>query len=261
MPPGRVTPWFDRRRGAGSARGDGGTTVDFTLCVDPVGEQLRAARECESAVFLETYGNTADQWADEYGPYEGDSVFVAVLDRAGDAVGATRLILPGPRPVKSLADTARPPWGVDGQRAARAAGLDLNRTWDVGTLAVRRGGGRGGLIAAALYHGVFRTLRANGAGWLVMIMDHRARRLLDISGIRTAVLPGTGPGPYLGSEVSVPLWMELASAMDWQRTVNPEAYRLIIQGVGLDGIQVPGPADFTLGARLTSAQPALRIAL
>ena len=235
--------------------------MDYTLCVDPAGEQLRAAQECEAAVFLESYGNTAAQWAEEYGPYESQSVFVAVLDRAGDAVGAARLIRPGHRTVKSLADASRAPWGVDGPRAARAVGLDLDRTWDVGTVAVRRGSGRGGLVAAALYHGVIQTLRANSGRSLVMIMDHRARRLLDMAGFRTHVLPGTGPGAYLGSERSVPLWGELTSAMDGQRARNPEAYRLISLGIGLDGIEVPGLAGFALGAEQPAAQPALRIAL
>lgn len=235
--------------------------LDYTLCVDPAGEQLLAARECEAAVFLESYGNTAAQWAEEYGPYESQSVFVAVLDRAGDAVGAARMIMPGDRTVKSLADASRVPWGVDGLRAARAVGLDLDRTWDVGTVAVRSGSGRGGLIASALYHGLIQTLRANRAGWIVMIMDHRARRLLDIAGLRTNVLPGAGPGAYLGSKSSVPLWSELASMMDGQRISNPEAHRLVSLGIGLDGIEVPSPADFTLVPRGAATYPPFRIAL
>ncbi len=235
--------------------------LDYTLRVDPVGKHLRAARECEAAVFLESYGNTADQWADEYGPYESESVFVAVVDRAGDAVAAARMIVPGHRTVKSLADASRAPWGVDGARAARAAGLDLDRTWDVATVAVRRGSGRGGLTAAALYHGVIQTLRANHARWIVMIMDHRARRLLHMAGLRTNVLPGTGPGAYLGSTCSVPLWGELASAMDRQRLLNPEAHRSISLGIGLDGIEVPNPADFALESRRATTHPALKVAL
>ncbi len=239
----------------------GAAVVDFTLCIDPVGDELAAARECEAAVFLETYGNTADQWAQEYGPYDDDSVFLAVLDRHGEAVGTARMILPGQRTIKSLADVSRAPWEVDGPRAARAAGLDLERTWDVGTLAVRRGMGRSGLVAAALYHGMIQTLRANGAGWVVMIIDRRARRLLDMSGIHTTVLPGTAPGAYLGSTASVPVWSEVSSSMDRQRAFNPEAYRLITQGIGLDGIEVPGATGFALRSRRTPARPALKIAL
>lgn len=220
--------------------------MTLRLCVDPRGDELTAARDCEAAVFLASYGNTSEQWADEYGAYERRSVYVVVLDADGLGVGAARMILPGLEPVKSLADVSRQPWNVDGSRSARAAGLDLRYTWDVATIAVRSGSGRGGLVACALYHGLIETLRANLARWIVMIMDRRARRLLDVAGLRTNPLPGTGPGEYLGSSSSTPLWANLAVMMDGQRSLNPEAHRLISMGVGLDGVQVPGRGQFAL---------------
>ena len=155
-----------------------------------------------------------------------------MTDRGGDAVGTARMIMPSPTGVKTLIDVRRPPWQIDGERSARSAGIDLTRAWDVATLAVRRKQGRGGLISAALYHGLIQTLRANRAGWIVMIMDARAKRLLDIAGLRTTLLPGTRPGEYLGSASSFPLWSELVSMMDGQRSINPDAHRLISQGLG-----------------------------
>ena len=85
---------------------------------DPQGTLLEEARACESAIFLHWYGNTNEQLAAEYGPYESTSVFVALAD--GDrVVGTCRLIIPGPVGLKSVVDAGREPWSVDGARRDR----------------------------------------------------------------------------------------------------------------------------------------------
>lgn len=221
-------------------------SVDFALHFDPVGDVLAAARECEATVFLERYGNTAEQWAEEYGPYDPASTFLAVTDVGGDAVATMRLITPSAAGLKSLVDSARPPWAVDGARAARATGMVAAQTWDVATIAIRRGAARGGVLSAALYHGLLLATRANTVRWIVMIMDVRARRLLDAAGLPTQLLPGARVAPYLGSAASVPLWAEVASMVDHQRRTNPDAYRLISLGVGLDSVAMPGVSEFVL---------------
>lgn len=218
--------------------------TQFTLHFAPDGEVLSAARACEHDVFLAEYGNTREQWDEEYGPYEQSSVFLAVTDVGGDAVAALRLILPSLVGLKSLVDTSRPPWFVDGERAARAAGMSLGRTWDVATIAIRKGSGAQGLLSAALYHGVHKAVLANDARWIVMILDDRARRLLNAVGVNTHPLPGTRPGPYLGSAASTPLWGDLVQMADRQRRVDPDAYRLINLGVGLEDMSLP--ASFLL---------------
>ncbi|HEY2300234.1 MAG TPA: hypothetical protein VGH43_21105 [Jatrophihabitans sp.] len=228
------------------------------LHFDPKGEVLEAARDCEAAVFLRQYGNTAEQWAEEYGRYDPSSAFIAITDPHGDAIAALRLVLPGPLGLKSLVDVARPPWQIDGARAARAAGMVVARTWDVATLAVRPGARSGGLLSAALYHALFRATRANRIRWIVMILDVRVRRLLTGAHIDTQVLPGTRAGAYLGSAASVPLWGEMARMADRQRQTNPDAHRLINLGIGLDGIVLPDPDGYVLGRRPTGIdQPAL----
>jgi hypothetical protein len=225
-------------------------STDYTLHVDPRGDVLASAKNCEESVFNQVYGNTSSQWDEEYGPYDASSAFLAVTDAAGEAVGCLRLITPGVVGLKSLVDVARPPWFADGLRSARAAGIDPAGTWDVATLALRKGVPRGPMLSAALYHGLFHAARANDIRWIVMILDSRVRRLLNAAAIETSVLPGTRPGPYLGSESSVPLWGELPRMADRQRRVNPDAHRLINLGIGLDGISVPPPADFVLGERV-----------
>lgn len=204
------------------------------LVFDPVGVELDAARACEADVFLQTYSNTVEQFDDEYGPYSADTGFMAVLDEDGTALATTRFIAPGAAGLKTLNDVARPPWGVDGIRAARAAGMDPARTWDIATISVRRSAGRGGLCAAALYHGIIASTQANGIDDIVMIMDARARRLLFAAGFETWALPGCREGEYLGSARSLPIWTNVAESTGRQRTSDPDAYRLITQGHGLD---------------------------
>lgn len=224
--------------------------LPFRLVFDPMGVELAAARECEADVFLASYSNTMDQLRAEYGPYERSSAFVALLDPSGEAVAACRLIMPSLVGLKSINDIGRPPWSVDGHRAARAVRLDMGRTWDVATIAVRKGAGAvRPLAAAALYHGLWAAARANAAKSIVMIMDERARRLLSAAAIVTQVLPGTGAGAYLGSATSTPLYGHLAQMADTQRRINPDAYRLIGHGIGLDGIQIPTPDQWRLRTR------------
>lgn len=226
-----------------------GTPLRFLL--DPVGADLEAALACEAEVFLSTYGNTAEEFELEYGPYADQTGFMTVLDETGWALATARFIAPGPAGLKTLNDTARPPWGVDGVRSARAAGIDPDRTWDVATIAVRRAPGRTTLCSAALYHGIVTAALANGIESIVMIMDARPRRLLSSSGLHPNVLPGTGEGEYLGSPNSIPLWANLHRMFDQQRRNNPEAYRLIYQAIGLDGITLP--TDWTWRAGMSAA--------
>lgn len=241
-----------------------GTPLRFVL--DPVGAELEAALACEAEVFLATYGNTADEFDLEYGPYADHTGFMTVLDEDGAALATARFIAPGPAGLKTLNDVSRAPWHADGMRSARAAGVDPERTWDIATIAVRRVPGRSTLCSAALYHGIVTAARANGIDSIVMIMDERPRRLLSASGLVPNVLPGTGEGEYLGSPRSIPLWANLHRMFDQQRRTNNEAYRLIYQAIGLDGITLPTdwtwhrrslpptlPAPRTPPSRLTSA--------
>ncbi|MDQ1733175.1 MAG: hypothetical protein QOK10_3334 [Pseudonocardiales bacterium] len=222
---------------------------DLRLHFNAQGAARQAALDCEASVFLEAYGNTREELAEEYGPYDEDSSFIAVIDSDGVAQAAARLINPGPVGLKTINDVSRAPWGVDGTRSARAAGLDLDNTWDVATFGVRRGAGRGMLLSAALYHAVILGGTVNSMKSIVMIMDERARRLFTSIGFYSYPLPGTKPAPYLGSAKSTPVWGHRESLIDGQRRANPDAFRLISLGIGLDGISVPPQSDFQLDWR------------
>lgn len=221
----------------------------FLMHFDPVGDVLAAAKACEAAVFLQAYGNTAEQWRDEYERFDPASVFLTVMEQGGDAVATCRLILPNPIGLKSLVDVEHDPWFVDANASAATVGMTPARTWDIATLAARRGVAGAGLLAAALYHGIVAAMRANTMRWVVMIIDARARRLLSMLNLEGYVLPGTMAAPYLGSSASVPIWADVPRLMKVQRRVNPDAYAMIDRGVGLEAIALPDAADFVVTPR------------
>jgi hypothetical protein len=231
----------------------------LSLRFNPEDDLLAATRDCEAEVFLRTYGNTRQQLADEYGPYEQASVFIALADHGGDVLGACRLIRPTELGLKSLDDAARPPWSLDVARSARAARLDLSQTWDVATLGCRRGlKGPGKLAGAALFHALVQVVRANEIRSAVMIIDERVRALLASAGMTGRTMPGAQPARYLGSAASTPVYRHCDEAFDQQRVTNPDAHRLFTQGIGLDGITVPPLAEFRYAerSRVSSASPA-----
>ena len=227
----------------------------FAMHFDPAGDVLAAAKACEAAVFLEAYGNTAQQWRDEYEQYDATSVFLTIVEPMGDAVASCRLILPNPLGLKSLVDIEGAPWFVDANRSAAAVGMSPARTWDIATVAARRGTAGTGLLAAALYHGIVAATRANRLRWVVMIIDARARRLLSMLNMEGHVLPGTMAAPYLGSLASIPLWADVPRLMRVQRGLNPDGYRMIDGGIGLEAIALPGPGDFVLAPRGLTVPP------
>lgn len=217
----------------------------LNLRFNPTGDLLAATRDCEAAVFLRAYGNTRQQLEDEYGPYEDASVFICLADDAGEVLGACRLIRPTDAGLKTLHDVSRPPWSVDIDRCMRAARIDPGQTWDFATVGYRRGlRGAARLAGAALFHGMIQAVRANDVPSALMIIDERVRGLLAAAGMFGRNLPGTAAARYLGSAASTPVYEHCAQAFDRQRTANPDAFRLFVQGNGLDGIRVPELAAF-----------------
>lgn len=227
-------------------------TPDAVMLFDVDGPLLDSARDCEAEVFLSAYGNTRQQLADEYDPYEDSTVFLVVADHHGDVMATVRLLAPGGAAgLKTLVDMGRAPWGVDATRSAAAARLDPASTWEVATLAVRRGNrGDHARLSLALYHGLIAVCRANGMSAFVAVLDERVRRLLSAVGLPTQPLPGGRTAPYLGSVASTPVYAHCAPVLDEQRRSFPDAYRLVTLGVGLDGIAVPPPEEFRLRPRV-----------
>jgi hypothetical protein len=224
------------------------------LHFDVDGSLLDGARACEEDVFLSAFGNTREQLEEEYGPYEDQSFFMVVADAEGEVLGSCRLIEPGPMGLKTLNDVSRSQWKIDGYRAAEAVGVDPRTYWDIGTLGVRSSvRGRRLSVAIALYHGIVVSTRVNRIPGIIAILDQQIRRILNSADYILPSLPGATPAPYLGSVESSPVYGHSTVVLDYQRKKNPDAYRLMSLGVGLDGIVIPDEAGFLRKVRVGSA--------
>lgn len=207
-----------------------------------------AAYRFERRIFEAYYGISPDAHDAEFAPFNARSVFVSVTDALDNVVGHLRLIHPGEdvavEPVKTVVEAALSPWFLDVDRSVRAAGIDLGRTWDVGTLAVDRAVGRSRtLVLAALYHALVRLAEVNDIRHLLMTVDERVRSTLRIMGLPTSALPGARPLAWCGSAASTPVWGNCADMLAYQRRHNPEAHRLITLGVGLGEVAAPTDPD------------------
>lgn len=231
-------------------------TRQLRLVFNPVGDLLEASRQCEADIFLQWYGNTRDQLAAEYGPYEQNSVFVALADERDEVVGTVRFLVPGGAGLKTLDDMALAPWGADPMRSAAAAGIDPARTWDCATLGLRSDVGDSRVkLSLALYHGLVLALRVNQVRTVIAILDQRVHRMISSVGLILHTIPGAGTAPYLGSGASTPVYGHMAVGLDNQRRINPDAHRLVTLGIGLDGVSVPEPDAFLWTPRV----PALSV--
>ena len=221
-----------------------------------------AARQVEAAVFLQAFGNTPEVLAQEYGPYEARSRFVAVIDdESGTALGTARLIAAGASPVKTLVDVAGDPWHLPVADSLGAVGLAAPTVWDVGTLAVDpryRAGAAGAEVSVALCHGIWRYARNCGVPGLVTILDDRVRRLVRAMGLPWYPMAGATSRPYLGSPASTPCVFAVRTAEQEVYSARPDLAPALDHGV-FRSITVD-PADLapTRGTVIQSAVPADR---
>ena len=207
------------------------------------GADLAQARACEQVVFGRRFGNTAAELAGEYAPFADSTTFGAVLAEDGTALGAVRLVGPGPRRVKTLLDASQPPWNVSEEELAQALGENERSTWDVATFAVDSvTAGADRRIAPALLSVMLRALRDHEATGFVAIMDRVARRALEGLGMRLLDLPGAKPAPYLGSPRSVPVYRHLADLRAEHANQFPLIHRQVFHGRGIDGLDPRSPA-------------------
>jgi hypothetical protein len=225
----------------------GESTREFRLVPWPDADVRSAAFELEARTFGVRYGVPYDTHVLEFLPYESASAFLVVVDERDQVAAAMRLITPGPAGLKTLVEAAKAPWWIDSMRGAAAVGVDPHRTWDVGTLAAAPGLGQHRFaVTAALYHGLTLAASRNRVKSLLMTVDERVRGILQTFGLYTSALPNAKPAPFEGSPASTPVYGHCAHMLDTQRRVNPEAYRLVTQGVGLNGVHIPPAAAFTL---------------
>lgn len=210
----------------------------YMFQTDEPGAEL--GRFVERAVFLESFGNTPEQLAEEYAPYEDHSVFICVIDQIRKLpVGVMRVLLPySEDSFKSLADIESV-WGMAPRQLMDQTGvsIDLSKTWDIATLAVLpdyRAKATGGLVAMGLYQTLTLTSRQCGVEWYVAILDMPVFRMLRWKLQQIFVgYKGISPMPYLGSPASMPAWCDVIDA-EIKLRKDPSLHEVLVQGIGLE---------------------------
>jgi hypothetical protein len=198
------------------------------------------ARHVERVVFMETFGNTPELLAKEYGPYESSSVFFCVVDHVRNVpAGTMRVLLPSPAGFKTL-DDAEPVWGEPVEAMASRTGLDLDlaRTWDIATLAVApayRGKATMGLVSMGLYQALALATPACGIEWLIAVLDVPVFRMIRWKlRMPMAGFNGVTSKPYLGSPASMPVWCNVGDTKRRLASSDPDLHALYFEGVGLE---------------------------
>ncbi len=175
------------------------------------------ARYIEGTVFQAAFGNTPEQMKREYGPYETTSTFFISLDRGADgsvldlkkATGALRVINNSDQGLKTLNDIESEPFYVDLDSVVYRHGIeDMNKTWDIGTVAVlpeyRKGEGP---VSVQLYRAMYLAAMHGNIEHLVSVIDGRAlTKLTGYLGIPFVPLADSEPHPYLGSQSSTAVY-------------------------------------------------------
>jgi hypothetical protein len=167
------------------------------------------ARGVECGVFQRFFGNDPEVMVAEYGEYEAQSSFFFVVDREREqAAGALRVIANSIHGLKTLNDIAREPLSLPLDRVIVDHGIyDLDKCWDVGTLAVLddyRGKTTGYLVSTILYGLLREEILRIGLEHLVAVLDcHAYRQLVEALGVPFVPISGSGPFPYLGSARSI----------------------------------------------------------
>ncbi len=214
----------------------------YVFSSDDPGAEL--ARSVEAEVFLDTFGNTPEQLAAEYSPYEGRTVFLCVIDHLRRApAAAMRIIVPTAdgRLSKSLDDMERH-WGIRPTVATIRNGVRFPffNTWDIATLAVshsHQGRATAGLVSMALYEAYVRGSRECGYDYVVAILDKRAYRFSNwVFRDTWAPFDGTDAIPYLGSPSSLPVWSQLS---DWGARLKEgerSIYELVFESRGFENV-------------------------
>lgn len=205
---------------------------------DEPGAEL--GRHTERAVFLEAFGNTAELLDVEYGPYEPNSVFICVVDHLrGLPAGVMRVLLPAPEGFKSLNDVEST-WGEPAEALIERTGLalDLDRTWDIATLAVAaeyRGKAARGLVSMGLYQTLTLAARTCGIDWFVAIFDMPVFRMISWKlRLIFAGYEGIAPMPYLGSAASIPAWCDVVGAEKRLAAADRDLHAILVEGIGLE---------------------------
>lgn len=209
-------------------------------------------RYIEWKVFEQRFGNGLETMREEYEPYDKTSVFLIVLDYEKEKPAAVlRLILPtNETEMKSIKDLLNPDTEVNHWYNAKdteasllqeIGATDSNNTVDIGTMAVlpayASAHARDG-VSAALYSSCVRWSLENDYNYWVTIVDERILNLMQAWGEPFLEFKDKGFEPYLDSEASRPVHLELYSGLEKVKAFDSKIYDLYTKGSGLENVFV-----------------------
>jgi len=179
------------------------------VAVDGDSEFANLGRYIEKTVFDEAFKNDADQMAEEYGPYESASRFYISIDRETiQPSGVLRIIQNSTAGLKSYDDALGEPFFAKTEAIKRQSGMaDLDKVWDVGTIAVpREYRAKEGPVSILLQRAMYTDAHDRSVQALISIVDNKAlvkmRSKFRGVGIPFGRLGKSKSGPYLGSKKS-----------------------------------------------------------
>jgi hypothetical protein len=229
-----LTDTYLRASGAAQAAGFG--VYAFTAA-DPFSE---LARHVERVVFDEFFGNSPELLAEQYDPFEANTIFLTVLDHHRRLpAGVIRVIRPSPAGFKSLLDIETV-WGqpLDDVLADTGLAFDHERVWDLATLSVApdyRGAATRNLVSLALYQTLFMAGQALDVRWFVGVADLVVLDLLQQRlGHPFQRFARLEPLYYLGSPKSLPVYIDVPAYRARLSKTDPAVHDILFAGKGLE---------------------------
>jgi hypothetical protein len=220
--------------------------------IDGAEQYADIGRYVERTVFEQAFGNDTTEMEREYGSYENASTFFVSFDREKQSPsGALRVISESPAGFKTFNDIASEPFYIDQDHATHYHDInDLNKVWDIGTVAVLPEYRSGqGAVSVQLYRAVYLAALHHDIEHFVSIIDEiPLTKMRDYLAIPFEPLADSHPGPYLGSGKShavygyVPEFFEKANRKRYtlKGLLARKALNRLIKGTEDDAILLDG---------------------
>ncbi len=232
------------------------TTPFGCYLAGPTDPLAHEAKLLEEAIFFETFGNTAECLATEYGPFDDCSLYIVVVDhQLARVVGMIRLIFDKHGRLKSLGDIELGPWNKPVDEVLARTGLDdfdMSETLDGATLAVHpdyRQSKASNLVSFSMYSAMLALARAAKMRWFVTIFD-----VIVLDSIQKSMgepfdyFAGIEPMRYLDSPLSIPVYLDMETHAAQMRALDPELEEFFYGGDPFPG--AVSPADHERGAEV-----------
>jgi hypothetical protein len=211
--------------------------------------KAKRALELEASLFFEEFGNTSEQLAEEYGPYEHHGVVIYVVDNLNNTTaGLTRIIMPNDRVgLKTVNDIKKlwPELYADPEVVRTL--LTGRDCWDIGTLVIApeyQAPLAAGLVSLALYQSVARLAQRCQVDTLIALVDNIVHRMTHWKfHAPFEAIPGAMVKPYLGSKASLPVYSRISEWETRLRKVDTTLHDIIFNASGIEGAVSPLPID------------------